>query len=78
MEEDTEAVETRCEALARRGAPEVQETYARALELCGRLGEAPQLFPVLMGLQAYYAWAGELPRAHELVDAFVERRTCTS
>ncbi len=48
------------------GAPEVEETYARALALCGRMGETPQLFPVLMGLQAYYASAGELPRAHEL------------
>ncbi len=48
------------------GAPEVQETYARALELCGQAGETPQLFPVLMGLQAYYASAGELPRAHAL------------
>lgn len=48
------------------GAPEVQQTYARALDLCGRQGETPQIFPVLMGLQAYYAQAGELPRAYEL------------
>jgi len=48
------------------GAPEVEETYARALELCRSSGETPQLFPVLMGLQAYYASAGELPRAHTL------------
>lgn len=48
------------------GAPEVEATYARALELCAQTGETPQLFPVLMGLQAYYSQAGELPRAHEL------------
>lgn len=48
------------------GAPEVEETYARALDLCAQTGETPQLFPVLMGLQAYYSQAGELPRAHEL------------
>lgn len=48
------------------GAPEVEETYGRALELCREGGETPQLFPVLMGLQAYYSQAGELLRAHDL------------
>jgi tetratricopeptide (TPR) repeat protein len=48
------------------GAPEVQATYGRALEICRQVGETPQLFPVLAGLQAFYAVAGDLPRAHQL------------
>lgn len=48
------------------GGPEVGETYARALELCRELGETPQLFPVLQGLQAFYSIAGELETAHVL------------
>ena len=30
-------------------APEVEQTYARARELCQQVGETPQLFPVLQG-----------------------------
>ena len=29
------------------GAPEVEQTYTRAHELCQQVGETPQLFPVL-------------------------------
>ena len=32
------------------GAPEVQQAYARARELCQQVGETPHLFPVLDGL----------------------------
>jgi predicted ATPase/class 3 adenylate cyclase len=35
-------------------APEVEQSYARALELCQQVGETPQLFPVLWGLWAFY------------------------
>ena len=48
------------------GAPEVEQTYARARELCNQMGETTQLFPVLYGLfrshmlQAQYATAEEL------------------
>ena len=31
-------------------APEVEQAYARARELCQQVGETPQLFPVLWGL----------------------------
>ena len=31
-------------------APEVEQTYARARELCAQVGETPQLFPALRGL----------------------------
>ena len=36
------------------GAPEVEQTYARARELCHHLGSAPQLFAALRGLWEYY------------------------
>ncbi len=39
-------------------APETEETYARARELCQQVPETPQLFPVLWGL-----WQGTILRA---------------
>jgi class 3 adenylate cyclase/predicted ATPase len=46
--------------------PEVGETYLRARELCGELGEAPpQLFAVLHGLYRFYHVRGELQAARE-------------
>ena len=35
-------------------APEVERTYSRAQELCGQVGETPQLFPALWGLWFFY------------------------
>ena len=35
-------------------APEVERVYTQARELCGQLGETPQLFPVLWGLARVY------------------------
>ena len=61
-------------------APEVGATYARARELCERLGETPQMFPVLHGLWRFYLVRGDLPTAQqmahslsELADAVQER-----
>jgi predicted ATPase len=34
-------------------APEVEQTYARARELCQQIGETSQLFPVLRGLAQF-------------------------
>jgi predicted ATPase len=48
------------------GAPEVEAVYTRARELCQRIGETSQLFPVLRGLYVYYLLRGELRTAHEL------------
>ena len=39
------------------GAPEVEQTYARARELCGQ-GETPQRFQVLWGLWYFSTWPG--------------------
>jgi predicted ATPase len=49
-----------------RGAPEVEQTYARARVLCEQVGEAPQLFPTLGGLWRFYQSQGALPTAREL------------
>src|SRR5262249_55023194 len=47
-------------------APEVEQAYARALELCRHVGETPQLFPALAGLRIFYTARGELPTARAL------------
>ena len=54
--------------LARKGsgAPEMERAYARALELCRQVGEAPQLFPVLRGLWRFYNTRGQLQTAREI------------
>jgi predicted ATPase len=40
-------------------APEVEQAYSRALELCRELGETPKLIPVLQGLRLVYAMRGD-------------------
>src|SRR5262249_6359476 len=47
-------------------AREVEQAYTRALELCRRIGETVQLFPVLVGLRVCYAMAGRLVQAHDI------------
>ncbi|MFQ5853233.1 MAG: hypothetical protein ACE5JU_21960, partial [Candidatus Binatia bacterium] len=49
-------------------APEVAQTYIEARELCERLGDTPQLFPVLWGLSRVYHARGELHKDRELGD----------
>ena len=49
-------------------APEVGNAYGRARELCQRLGETPQLFPVLRGLCMFYTSQAELKMARELAE----------
>jgi len=49
-------------------APEVESTYARAQELCRRIGETPQLFQVLSGLFAFYLVRGKLHTARTLAE----------
>ncbi len=50
------------------GAPEVQQAYERAGELCQRLGETPQLFPALMGLWSFAVGRGDWKRSHQLAE----------
>jgi predicted ATPase len=47
-------------------AAEVERAYARARELCEAVGDTPQLFLVLRGLQVFYIVRGELHKAREL------------
>ena len=47
-------------------APEVERVYTRARELCRQVGETPQLFLVLYGLQEFYVMRAELQIAQEL------------
>jgi predicted ATPase len=48
------------------GAPEVENAYARARNLCQQRGEIPLLSRVLGGLSAFYVVRGDLRAAHEL------------
>jgi predicted ATPase len=49
-------------------APEVADLYTRAQALCQRLGETPQLIPVLLGLWRFYLLRAELDTARELAE----------
>ncbi len=46
--------------------PEVEQAYARALELCQHEGEIPQLFPVLRGLSSFYLYRGEFEKGAQI------------
>jgi tetratricopeptide (TPR) repeat protein len=54
-------------------APEVERAYTRARELCERLDNPPELFPVLFGLQTVYHLRGELRAAYELDQRLLSR-----
>ncbi len=47
-------------------APEVERTYARALELCERADDTPRLFPVLLGLGWFYTVRGPSRAARDI------------
>ncbi|MBI3798578.1 MAG: AAA family ATPase [Deltaproteobacteria bacterium] len=49
-------------------APEVEQAYTRARELCRQVGETPQLFWVLGGLSSFYMVRAELQTARELAE----------
>ena len=46
-------------------APEVEQAYTRARELCQQVGETPQLFPVLLGLWFFIMCAGSYQTARD-------------
>ncbi len=54
------------------GAPEVGETYSRALDLAQRLGRRDQLLPVLSGASVFHTVRCQLERSHELAERFLE------
>jgi DNA-binding SARP family transcriptional activator/predicted ATPase len=47
-------------------APEVEQAFNRARELCSKVGETPQLFPILHGLYRYYLLSAEIQAMREL------------
>jgi class 3 adenylate cyclase/predicted ATPase len=47
-------------------SPEVEQVYDRVYQLCQQLGETPQLFPILLGQQLFYAARGKVRTACEL------------
>ena len=53
---------------ARQGfaAPGIDDIYAAAQELCQKMGETPELFPVLWGMGSFHMIRGEMQRATEL------------
>jgi predicted ATPase len=53
-------------------APEVEQTYARARELCLQVGDAPQLSSVLFGLWWFYEVRADLRTARELAEQLLD------
>jgi class 3 adenylate cyclase/predicted ATPase len=47
-------------------APDVGQAYARARELCEKIGPAPELIPVLFGLWRYYVGRGDCDVTRDL------------
>jgi class 3 adenylate cyclase/predicted ATPase len=47
-------------------APQVEQAYARAYELCQQVGDIPQLVPVLQGLRRFYLARAEYQRVREI------------
>ncbi len=47
-------------------APEVERTYRRAADLCGRIDNRPELYPMLRGLQRFTLVRADLGRAMTL------------
>jgi predicted ATPase len=54
-------------------AAEAERAYLRARELCERLGDPPELFPVLWGLWAMHLLRGGLWKAYELAEQLLRR-----
>ncbi len=46
-------------------APEVQESFQRARQVCQLLGDGPALFPILSGLWGFYFVRGDLAQAEQ-------------
>ena len=53
-------------AIKGQAAPEVERAFDRARELCLKLGETAQLFPVLRGLMLYHQARGQLSATAQL------------
>jgi predicted ATPase/DNA-binding winged helix-turn-helix (wHTH) protein len=56
-------------------ASETERAYARARELCDRLGDPPELFPALFGMWAMYLVRGEFRTAYELAEQLLRAQS---
>ena len=56
-------------------SPQVGRAFARARELCQRIGNVPQLFPVLHGLYRFYFVRAELETSRELSEQLMSLAT---
>ena len=54
------------------GAPEVREAYDYARKLCQRVGDTPEIFPVLFGLCNFYIQQEEMRTAQELAEQILD------
>ena len=53
-------------------APEIEPVFARARELCQRLDDPPELFPVLWSLTLFHAIRGDLREYRRRADALMQ------
>jgi predicted ATPase/class 3 adenylate cyclase len=54
------------------GAPEMERAFARARELCRRLGDPPEIFPALVGLCSTHLVRGEMRAAKEMAEQLLQ------
>jgi predicted ATPase len=54
-------------------SPETKRVYARAYDLCQKLGETPELFTSLAGLARYYGLTGDLESSSKLAKQLLPR-----
>lgn len=57
-------------------APEVENAYTRALDLCRQLGETPQLFQALLGLSGVHVVRAEPEKTQELGEQLLRLAQC--
>jgi predicted ATPase/class 3 adenylate cyclase len=55
-------------AVKGQSSPDTERAYARARELCQKVGETPQLFPVLFGLFRFHMVRAEFQATRELAE----------
>jgi predicted ATPase len=57
-------------------APEVEHAYSQAYALCQRVGETPELVPVLLGLWRFYSARSQLHTAREFGETLLRLAQC--
>jgi predicted ATPase len=60
------------------GAPEMERAFARARELCRRLGDPPEIFPALVGLCSTHLVRSEMRAAKEMAEQLLQLAEKTS